>query len=206
MQDSSLYKDDMDNAFGQIDLDPESARLMCIPIGETHTCLQFTGNFGEQRMPVIFQVGISAPSVRLIRSKISGCMLGYVDDHVGMAHDSVVHQDKALGQSILRTAICDSIISVKKDEPPAKEAEASDRLPCQHAHWPHTAKRQRLRQDACSVSIMRRQGEPPTQVLGTYGWLSRTLLLGTHWNEKLRNTIPSHESDRRDKERSRQEG
>jgi len=123
MQDCSLYKDDMDNAFGQIDLDPESARLMCIPIGETHTCLQFTGNFGEQRMPVIFQVGISAPCVRLIRSKISGCMLGYVDDHVGMAHDSVVHQDKALGQSILRAAICDSIISVKKDEPPAKEAE-----------------------------------------------------------------------------------
>ena len=121
MQDCMLYKDDMDNAFGQIDLDPDSALLMCIPIGKTHTCIQFTGNFGEQRLPVIFQVGISAPCVRLIRSRISGCMLGYVDDHVGMAHHSVVHQDKAIGQSILRQAICDSIIAPKKDKPPASE-------------------------------------------------------------------------------------
>jgi len=123
MQECMLYKDDMDNAFGQIDLSPESAMLMCIPIGDTHsgTCIQFTGNFGEQRMPVIFQVGISAPSVRLIRSKISGVMLGYVDDHVGMAHESVVHQDKAIGQATLRQAICDTIIAPKKDEPPALE-------------------------------------------------------------------------------------
>jgi len=121
MQECMLYKDDMDNAFGQIDLSPESAMLMCIPIGETHTCIQFTGNFGEQRMPVIFQVGISAPSVRLIRSKISGVMLGYVDDHVGMGHESVVHRDKVIGQNILKQAICDSIIAPKKDEPPARE-------------------------------------------------------------------------------------
>ena len=119
MQECMLYKDDMDNAFGQIDLSPESAMLMCISIGDTHTCIQFTGNFGEQRMPVIFQVGISAPAVRLIRSKISGVMLGYVDDHVGMAHESVVHQDKVIGQAILRQAICDTIVAPNKDEPPA---------------------------------------------------------------------------------------
>lgn len=121
MSEFSFYKDDWVNAFGQVTLTPTSAKLMCMPIGDHHTFLQFTGNFGHCSLPAIFHTGLSAPTIRLIQPLITGCLGGYCDDHAGMSHDSTVHADKAIGQAVLRAVVSDDVVCKKKDEAPAKE-------------------------------------------------------------------------------------
>jgi hypothetical protein len=118
----SFYKDDWVNAFGQVTLTPESAKLMCMPIGDGHTLLQFTGNFGHCSLPAIFYTGLSSPTIRHIQPLIQGCLDGYCDDHAGMSHDSTVHADKAIGQATLRLVVSDDVVCKKKDVAPAKEA------------------------------------------------------------------------------------
>ena len=122
MSEFSFYKDDWVNAFGQVTLDPKSAKLMCIPIGERHTLLQFTGNFGHCSMPAIFYTGLSSPTIRHIKPLIEGVVDGYCDDHAGLSHDSTVHADKAIGQQVLREVVGADVVCEKKDMAPAKEA------------------------------------------------------------------------------------
>ena len=122
MREFSFYKDDWVNAFGQVTLDPESAKLMCMPIGDRHTLLQFTGNFGHCSLPAIFYTGLSSPTIRHIQPLIKGVVDGYCDDHAGLSHDSTVHADKAIGQQILRAVVGADVVCEKKDMAPAKEA------------------------------------------------------------------------------------
>ena len=89
-----LWKQDLANAFGLMDVLPESARLSANSLDDNVTLVYIVGFFGWTGTPYAFNVITKALEVEAVK-RVKGEVKMYVDDFMGCSHRADVATDMA---------------------------------------------------------------------------------------------------------------
>jgi hypothetical protein len=118
----SMWKDDIENAFGQLRFHPSSCLLMCQMVDEEFLMIDLYGNFGWTGLPSAFS-RVKSAVVRVVSQRIEGVIDAYVDDFMALSPDSAAMEDQSENEAQCNTIVADEAISMKKRVAPTKEAE-----------------------------------------------------------------------------------
>jgi hypothetical protein len=121
LNECSLAKDDIAEAFPQLRFSPESAPLMCTMIDEDLFAIDVNTNFGHTSLPMAFNF-VSQRHLHRVRKLAHGVIDKYVDDYMLFSHDSEIARDQALNQDGIKQAFGDAAIEPDKNVQPCKAA------------------------------------------------------------------------------------
>ena len=109
-----LFKMDLSNAFGLIDIHPTSVQLLAFPLTDNLVMLDFTGNFGLTETPFVFGP-ISRACETAVNRRIFGGGNMYVDDtYVCTTSDHLV-SDMAMTEAFLKGLLGPNAINKAKE-------------------------------------------------------------------------------------------
>eukprot|EP01041_Mallomonas_annulata_P009830 gene9830-20447_t len=115
MVDVALWKQDLSNAFGLLDVHPESARLVASSLGDNLTYLYLIGFFGWSGTPYAFDV-ITRTLRRRISREVEGRMTMYVDDILGCSRLANLRTDMETSANLARTLLGPNAMAADKEQ------------------------------------------------------------------------------------------
>ena len=117
-----LWKEDIENAFGQLPFQARSALLMTAAVDEDFLVFNLYGTFGWTGLPMAW--GAVGRAIReAASSRIKGCLHGYVDDFMGLAPQSDAEHDQGTFQNLARGVLGDSALNLAKSVPPSSQGD-----------------------------------------------------------------------------------
>jgi hypothetical protein len=114
-----LWKEDVVAAFNQFNFSPASARRLAFHIGDNTVLILFTGNFGWQGSPAVWAV-FSRALLRAAEGRLSGLIVVYVDDFIGISVASRAHVDQAILRELVFGVFGPSAINILKSVLPSQ--------------------------------------------------------------------------------------
>ena len=121
LNECSLCKDDVAEAFPQLCFNKSSAPLMCAMIDEELYSIDLNGNFGHTSLPMAFNF-VSQRHLQRVRSLVDGVIDKYVDDYMMFSHDSTIDHVQSTNQECLRALFGPASVEPSKIVPPCKAA------------------------------------------------------------------------------------
>jgi len=116
-QDCRIFKDDVSDAFGQLEFHPDSCKLMIVPIDLQYILIQLFGNLGWTGLPMAW--GLVKRSILFLTKKFqNGILSAYVDDFIGFSHTSLANSDQSNLHKSMRNILGDNCIKIEKSVPP----------------------------------------------------------------------------------------
>ena len=117
-----LWKEDIENAFGQLFFHAESALLMSMAVDEEFLVINLYGTFGWTGLPMAW--GAVGRAMReAASSRIDGCVHSYVDDFMGLAPESSCKHDQEIFQRTARGVLGESALNSAKSIAPSHQGE-----------------------------------------------------------------------------------
>ena len=117
-----MWKEDIENAFGQLAFQPRSSLLMPIAVDEQYIGVYLDGTFGWTGMPMAW--GAVGRAIReTASSSLTGCLHSYVDDYVGLSPVLTADQDQIKFQHVARAVLGDSALSSAKSVSPTTKTD-----------------------------------------------------------------------------------
>ena len=96
-----LWKDDIKSAFCQFNFSPKICFLLATQVALGIVMIYTAGCFGLAICPLIFGV-FSRALGRVISARLSGKVFIYVDDLIGVSHESTAEGDQLLAQEVIK--------------------------------------------------------------------------------------------------------
>ncbi len=117
LSDCLLWKDDVESAFPQLNIEPSSALMFATRIDDELIFINSSGLFGWPSMPMAFGV-ISRALERKVNSVISGISIFFCDDNNALFLRDSAFSDQALAQEAMRQVLNPSAVSSSKEITP----------------------------------------------------------------------------------------
>jgi hypothetical protein len=115
MTNITLWKQDLSNAFGLLDVHPDSARFVASSLGDNLSYLYLIGFFGWSGTPYAFDV-ITRTLRRQISKEVEGRMTMYVDDILGCSRLTNLNTDMEKSANLARALLGPNAMATDKEQ------------------------------------------------------------------------------------------
>jgi len=113
------WKDDIDSAFPQLNMDPASAMLLATMVDRDLLFINSSGSFGTQHLPMAWGV-VSRAIERGVSKVITGVSRIYVDDLNSLSLPGQGKQDQLNAHQVIRSIVNPTAVSMSKSVSPCK--------------------------------------------------------------------------------------
>ncbi len=120
--DCRLFKDDIEGAFAQLDISPESAFYLAIAIGAGLVLIYIVGLFGWLGFPMAFGV-LSRALEWVLQRDLNIPVRLYVDDIIGFSRAERAEQDQLYIEAKCEEALGSHAVNYEKKVPPCVTGE-----------------------------------------------------------------------------------